>query len=243
MKVLIVDDEKPARDRLRSLLEEMPVYQCCGIAGNGVEALRMANAEQPDIVLLDIRMPGMDGLEAARHLARLDKPPAVIFTTAYSDHALEAFEAHAVGYLLKPISKDRLRQALASAGTLNRAQLANLDGAQVPQTRTHLCARLGDRLELIPIAQVLYFQADQKYVTVRHQQGEMLIEESLKSLEKEFGDQFLRVHRNALVALAHVAGLQKTPTGHFQVLLYDCSLALEVSRRHLGNVRRFLREI
>ncbi|MEE4379213.1 MAG: LytTR family DNA-binding domain-containing protein [Candidatus Competibacteraceae bacterium] len=244
MKVLIVDDEKPARERLHSLIDELPGdYENCGEAGNGVEALQLAETQQPDIVLLDIRMPGMDGLEAARHLATMGKPPAIIFVTAYSDYALEAFEVHAVGYLLKPIRKERLQQALTNAGLLNRAQLANLSDTQVQSTRTHLCARLGEKLELIPIGQVLYFQADQKYVTVRHLHGEVLIEEPLKSLETEFGPAFLRIHRNALVAVSRLAGLQKTAQGRFEVLLNGCDERLEVSRRHAAGVRRLLKSL
>jgi len=243
MKVLVVDDERPARERLRDLLAALSAYECCGEAGNGIEALRLAQTAQPDIVLLDIRMPGMDGLEAARHLAGLDRPPAVIFTTAYGEYALEAFDAHAAGYLLKPIHRNRLEDALANARIPNRAQLAGLTAAAAGAgvKRTHLCARLGGRLELIPLDDVLYFQADQKYVTVRHRQGEVIIEESLKSLETEFAALCLRIHRNALVVTGHLAGLEKTPRGHFEVVFTGNSERLEVSRRHVAAVRHFLK--
>ena len=238
MKVLIVDDEAPARERLKRLLSELPDYAICGQAGNGVETLRMVQSQHPDIVLMDIRMPVMDGLEAARHLSKLQKPPALIFTTAYGEYALDAFQAYAAGYLLKPIRKEHLVQALAKACTLNRAQLAGLASNNA---RTHLCARLGERLELVPIEAVLYFQADQKYVTVRHKHGEVILEESLKSLEVEFAPHFLRIHRNALVAKAHLAGLIKTSEGRFQVLFSDIDERLEVSRRHLTAARRFMK--
>jgi two-component system response regulator AlgR len=241
MKVMVVDDERPARERLRDLLSTLPAYQCCGEAGNGIDALQLVQSQQPDIVLMDIRMPGMDGLETARHLASLDKPPAVIFTTAYGDYALEAFDAQAAGYLLKPVDKRRLEEALVKARIPNRAQLTELAVVSVSGTRTHICARLGGRLELVPLGDIVYFRADQKYVTVRHRQGEVLIEDALKSLEREFSSLCLRVHRNALVMAAQLVGLEKTRQGHVQVLLNGVSDRLEVSRRHVTAIRRFLR--
>lgn len=241
MKILLVDDEQPARDRLRSLLAELAPYQTCGEASNGLEALQMVELTQPDIVLMDIRMPGMDGLEAAYRLARLDKPPAVIFITAYGEHALEAFDAHAIGYLLKPVRKEHLQNALAKARTLNRAQLSELADGVAEPVSPHICARLGERIERIPLDSIYYFQADQKYITVRHRNGESLIEQSLSSLEEEFAGQFLRIHRNALVAKVYLAGLEKTVEGHFQVLIEGIGDRLEVSRRHIALVRGFLK--
>lgn len=242
MKVLIVDDEPPARDRLRALIARLPDYETCGEAGHGAEALRLAASGQPDIVLLDIRMPGLDGLETARRLAEFDQPPAIIFVTAYGDHALEAFEAHAVAYLLKPVRLERLEQALSRASRLNRAQLASLTVQPAITGRTHIHARLGQRLERIPLADVFYFQADQKYVMVRHRQGHVLIEESLKVLETELGARVVRVHRNALAMAAQVAGLEKTADGGCALIFHDISDRLEVSRRHLAAVRQFIRD-
>jgi two-component system response regulator AlgR len=242
MNVLIVDDEPPARDRLRELLERLPDYETCGEAGHGAEALRLTASVQPDIVLLDIRMPGLDGLETARRLAELAQPPAIIFVTAYGDHALEAFEAHAVAYLLKPVRLERLEQALNRASRLNRAQLASLTAQPAPAGRTHICARLGQRLERIPLGDVFYFQADQKYVTVRHRQGHALIEESLKELETELGARAVRVHRNALAMAAQVAGLEKTADGGCALIFHDIPDRLEVSRRHLAAIRQFIRD-
>lgn len=241
MKVLIVDDEAPARERLMGMVAGLRDYEVCGEAANGLEALRQTESQAPDIVLLDVRMPGMDGIETARHLASLEEPPAVIFTTAYGEHALEAFETHAAGYLLKPIRREQLERALKGARSLNRAQLAGLSEQQERPARTHICARLRGRLELIPIEDVLYFQADQKYVTVRHRHGEVLIEDSLKALEEEFGSRFLRVHRNALVAVDAVAGMEKTSDGRLQLLFRGIDARLEVSRRHVAQVRRFLK--
>ena len=241
MKVLLVDDETPARERLRRLLSELPGYQICGEAGNGIAALATIEREQPDIVLLDIRMPGMDGLETAYRLAKLDNPPAVIFTTAYGEHALEAFDVQAIGYLLKPIRKEHLAAALAKARMLNRAQLANLIETETAGQRTFISARLADRLERIPIDDVIYFQASHKYVTVRHRYGETIIEEPLTSLETKFASRFLRIHRNALAAKAYLAGLEKTADGFFEVLFEVIDDRLEVSRRHVTTVRQFLK--
>ena len=241
MKVLLVDDETPARERLRRLLSELPRYQICGEAGNGIAALAAVEREQPDIVLLDIRMPGMDGLETACRLGKLDNPPAVIFTTAYGEHALEAFDVQAIGYLLKPIRKEHLITALANARTLNRAQLANLTEAEPTGQRTFISARLADRLERILLDDVIYFQASHKYVTVRHRCGEAIIEEPLTFLETKFASRFLRIHRNALVAKTYLTGLEKTADGFFEVLFEVINDRLEVSRRHVTAVRQFLK--
>ncbi|EHQ52517.1 response regulator receiver protein [Ectothiorhodospira sp. PHS-1] len=243
MKVMIVDDELPARERLSSLLEDMDEYQMVAAASNGVQAVWLAQELEPDIILMDIRMPGMDGLEAARHIAGMDTPPAVIFVTAYEEHAFEAFETHAVGYLLKPVRRERLQEALEQAGRPNRAQLGALHepATQTGTARSHICARVRGNLELIPVDSVHYFQADQKYVTVRHDGGEVLIEEPLKALEEEFTGSFLRIHRNALVAKARFCGMEKNSQGGFEVVLKGSRERLEVSRRHVAEVRRFLK--
>ncbi|MBL8252843.1 MAG: LytTR family DNA-binding domain-containing protein [Candidatus Competibacter sp.] len=242
MNVLIVDDEPPARNRLRDLLGQLCDYHPCGEASNGAEALRLAESTLPDIVLLDIQMPGLDGLETARRLATLAQPPAIIFVTAYGEHALEAFDAHAIAYLLKPIRLERLERALANAGRLNRAQLTSLTADPPEAGRTHIRVRLGQRLERIPLADVCYFQADQKYVTVRHCYGEALIEESLKTLEVELGTRVMRAHRNALAMAAHVAGLEKSADGGVYLIFDNIPDRLEVSRRHLPMVRQFLKD-
>jgi two-component system response regulator AlgR len=242
MNVLIVDDEPPARDRLRDLLNRLPDHEPCGEAGNGAEALRLASSLHPDIVLLDIQMPGLSGLETAQRLADLARPPAIIFTTAYRQYALEAFDAQAVAYLLKPVRLERLEQALATASRLNRAQLANLAAGQAEISHTHLRARLGTRLELIPFVDVFYFQADQKYVTVRHRHGQALIEESLKTLEQELGSRVVRVHRNALAMAVHIAGLAKTADGGVSLGFDGILDRLEVSRRYLPAIRQFIKD-
>ncbi len=240
MNVLIVDDEPLARDRLRNLLNRLPDYEPCGEAGNGAEALRLTKLLHPDIVLLDIQMPGLSGLETARQLADLPQPPAVIFTTAYGQYALEAFEVQAVAYLLKPVRLERLEQTLAGAGRINRAQLAGLAAEQAQSSHTHLRARIGQRVELIPFADVFYLQADQKYVTVRHRHGEALIENSLKTLEQALGSRVVRVHRNALAMAVRIAGLEKTADGRVSLVFDEIPDRLEVSRRHLPAIRRFI---
>lgn len=238
MKCLVVDDESLARERLVRLLEDLQGWDLCGQAASGAEALRQAELLEPDLVLLDIRMPGMDGLEAARHLARLAGPPAVVFTTAYGDHALEAFDAHAIDYLLKPIHPERLRQALEKVARLGGAAPEQLGAATGSGRRTHFCARVRGNLELLAVEDVVFMQADNKYVTVRSPSQQILIEESLKSLEQELGDSFLRIHRNALVAARAVRGLEKAAGGHCCVLLEGVEDRLEVSRRLLPEVKR-----
>ena len=241
MKILIVDDEAPARQRLSALLAEVDGAEVVGEAADGRSALALAERLGPDVLLLDIRMPVMDGLETARHLARLARPPAVIFTTAYSDYALDAFEAQAVDYLVKPVRRERLERALAGTHRLTRAQLAALESARGPRARTHISARVKGDIRLVPVDEVLYLQADHKYVTVGWPGGEVLIDESLKMLEQEFGERFLRVHRNALVAADRVWKLEKDAAGRCRVHLRGTERTFPVSRRHLPGVRRRLR--
>ncbi|MEA3242732.1 MAG: LytTR family DNA-binding domain-containing protein, partial [Pseudomonadota bacterium] len=192
----------------------------------------------PDLVLMDIRMPGMDGIEAARHIVQLENPPALVFATAYGDHALEAFETQAVDYLLKPIHPQRLKQALDKARRLSGVELEQLHKSQAGSGRTHLCARKRGNLELVPIDEVVYLQADNKYVTVCSATQQILIEESLKSLEQEFTGYLIRIHRNALVAVRAIRGLEKNAEGHCCVLLEGVNERLEVSRRLLPDVRK-----
>jgi two-component system response regulator AlgR len=244
MKVLITDDEELARTRLRGLLGDIGNIDVVGEANNGKEALTQCHKLNPDIVLLDIRMPGMDGLEAAFHLSALDQPPAVIFTTAYGDHALEAFEANAIDYLLKPIRKQRLEQALEKTHHLNRAQLLALKQRNnEDHARTHICIQTYDTIQLIAVPDIIYFLADQKYVTVHHTAGEVLIEESLIALEREFSGKFTRIHRNALISNAFLKGMGKTQDGTHNVILRDCDTPLTISRRHVAAIRKKLQEM
>lgn len=245
IRVVIVDDEAPARERLQQILEDIEGYACVGLASNGDEAIQVAAREQPDIMLLDIRMPGLSGLEVARHLGALDSPPAVIFTTAYDEYAIQAFEARAVGYVLKPVRRSRLEGALAQAARLAPATLAALGQASgVDSVRTHLCARRHGELRLIPVDDIHYFEAEQKYVTVHHAGGEDVIDEPLKNLEAEFAGRFMRIHRSVLVALGSIAGMERDREGRSHVILkagsQDDGKALIISRRHVADVKRRL---
>lgn len=242
MRILIADDEPLARTRLRRMLEELPQAANLAEAENGLQALKLIGEWQPDVVLLDIRMPGLDGLEVAKRLTHLEHPPAIIFTTAFDSHAIAAFESQATDYLLKPIRKERLQQALTKATRTTRLQLANLPQHGAGTARTHLSATQGGKLRLIPLRDILYFQAGHKYVSVHYTDGEVLIEESLKSLEEEFADRFVRIHRNALVAMEHIVGLDRDDSGQHFVVLRDNPTRLEISRRHLAELRARLRQ-
>ena len=241
MKILIVDDEAPARQRLRTLVGDIgAAFEVVGEAANGEQALEQCRATGADLVLMDIRMPGMDGIEAAARLAEMAAPPAVIFVTAYEEHALEAFQGHAVDYLLKPIRRSRLERALSRASVLTRPQLQMLEHLRSPRPDPIVVSYRGG-VRRIEIDDVIFFQAEQKYVTVCHSRGEALLEESLKSLEERLGERFLRIHRNALVATRRIVGLDKEADGRCLVRLDGSEHRLEVSRRHLPGLRRWLR--
>lgn len=243
MKVLIVDDEAPARQRLRRLVEEMEDVEVVAEAVNGGQAIELTQIHDPDVLLMDIRMPGINGVEAARHLASLDEPPAVIFTTAYDEYAIEAFDAHAVGYLMKPVRRERLARALRHASRLTRSQLTALrtDDSPGEERRSHLCARVSGHLELIPVTDIFYFQADQKYTTVRYGDGEVLIDESLKTLEYEFSADFVRIHRSTLVAVSHLRSVERDTSGKQFAVFRECDARLPVSRRHAAALNRRLK--
>ncbi|MGL1832480.1 LytR/AlgR family response regulator transcription factor [Rhodocyclaceae bacterium SMB388] len=246
LKVLIVDDEAPARARLRDLLEDVGEVQpteLIGMVANGVEALRLLESSPADVVLADIRMPLMDGVELARHLARFDPRPAVVFTTAYDQYAVEAFELAAVDYLLKPVRGERLADAL---GKVRRqrppadAALASLAGS----VRRHFSVNERGRILLVPVADVLYLKAELKYVTAGTAERDFLLDESLVQLEQEFPDRFLRIHRNCLVARAAIVGVERVGEpdgeGHWDVLLKGTSERLPVSRRQWAAVKQTL---
>jgi two-component system response regulator AlgR len=239
-RVLIVDDEAPARERLRSLLAEIDAADVIGVAVTGEQAVQRAAELVPDIVLLDVRMPGIDGIEAARHLNQLDQPPAVIFTTAYDEYAMKAFDAQAVGYLLKPIRKEKLAAALAHASRLTRPQLREV-GERTESRRSHIAVKHRDGLKLIPLEEVQYFLAEQKYTTVRHSKGEDLIEESLRALEEELGSAVVRIHRNALVSVRYLEGIDRNADGQYFVRLRGCDAPLQVSRRMASELRERFR--
>jgi len=242
MRVLIVDDEAPARDRLKRLLSEMEDCELLGEAANGEQALQLCQQQHPDVLLLDVRMPGMSGIDVAQHLNALEDPPAVIFTTAYDEYALDAFEAEAIGYLLKPVRKEKLGKALRHAARISSTRIQQLkQKTQSDAPREHICARLGEQLRLIPVGQIRYFIAEQKYITVHHHKGTDLIDESLKDLSIEFDADFVRIHRNALVAERAIASIERDAEGQYKVLLRDSDVTLPISRRHSAAVLRRLR--
>jgi len=244
MRILIVDDEPPARERLKQHLTELGDCEVVGEAANGWQALELCQQLRPDVALLDVRMPGLTGIEVAQHFNALEAPPAVIFTTAYDEYALEAFEAEAIGYLLKPVRKEKLARALRHAGRVSSARLRHAKSpSSSEQRRAHICARLGEQLRLIPLGDIYYFLADQKYVTVRHKHGTELIDESLKDLSSEFDEEVVRVHRNALVAERAIASLDRDEQGQYKIRLRDCDDILQVSRRHAAAVLRRLKGI
>ncbi len=244
MRIVIADDEPLARQRLRDLLDELGAVSVVGEASTGREACELANRLTPDTLLLDIAMPVMDGIEAAQHLAQMESPPAVIFCTAFDEHALAAFEAGAVDYLMKPIRASRLAEALQRARRFSGDELRALQ-ERLPRARarSHLCARLRGNLRLIPLADVRYLQAEEKYVVVHHAHGEDLIEEPLKALEVEFGELFLRIHRNCLVARDELIELRRGLDGQTRAKLRHVSDLLEVSRRCLPMLRQRVREL
>jgi len=239
MKILVADDEALARDYLASLVRQLgDPYEVVGEVANGSEAVARCEADPVDLVLMDIQMPGMDGLEAARRIAQMPVPPAVIFTTAFAEHALPAFEVNGAGYLLKPIRLEKLKEALEKVTQVTRPLL----GREEVRPELWITARFRGNLERIPFSSVYYFRADSKYVLVRHEAGEALIEESLRQLEKRFGERLMRVHRNALVVPERVSGLERRPDGGMVLVFEGIDDRIEVSRRHLPKVRRLLRD-
>ncbi|OAX53567.1 LytR/AlgR family response regulator transcription factor [Xanthomonas graminis] len=242
MKVVIADDEPLARERLRALLAEHLGVEVLAEAGNGLEALRACADLHPDLVLLDIAMPGIDGLETARHLASFEPRPAVVFCTAYDAHALSAFEAAAIDYLMKPVRAERLAAALERARTF-MAGRSSATALPSQQRRSHLCARLRGSLRLIPVDDIHYLQAEEKYVVVHHARGEDLIEESLKSLEEEFAERFVRIHRNCLVARHELVELRRLGEGQVHAVLRHAKQPLEVSRRCVAQLRQEIRHL
>ncbi|MEM9304129.1 MAG: LytTR family DNA-binding domain-containing protein [Pseudomonadota bacterium] len=242
MKALIVDDEPLALERLERLIEETGCCELAGRAMTGREAVEVCDRLRPDVVLLDIQMPEMDGIEAAHHIKRMDPAPAVIFCTAYDEYALNAFEASAVDYLVKPVRAERLVEAIDRA-----RRFRGVEGSPAalpdPDQRSHLCARMRGELRLVPIEDVLCLLAEHKYVTVVTADDEVLIEEPLVALEREFADRFLRVHRNALVALDRIRGLEKSVDGGTVVVLRDTERRLDVSRRNLPQVRKVVKNL
>jgi two-component system response regulator AlgR len=243
MRIFIVDDEEPARERLKELLADIAVElpsTVVGEARNGLEAIERVPESGAEVLLLDIQMPGMGGLEVARHLASLERPPTVVFVTAHDRHAVEAFELNALDYLLKPVRAERLAAALKKATSPNREQLAKAaEGA-----REYLSVAERNRIVLVPVGEIVFLRAEQKYVTVRTRSREHLIEEALVSLEREFAATLVRIHRNCLVARAAIRGFERSGGAeddpHWLVVLDGLEERLPVSRRQWPMLRELV---
>ena len=247
LRVLIVDDEAPARGRLKDLLADCAgdlALEVIGEAGTARDAVDILARSPADVILLDIRMPEMDGIEFAQHLQKLPQPPAIVFTTAYDAYAIRAFEVHAIDYLLKPIRTSRLKEALSRAHSA-RAPAPAVLRALRKGAPAFLSAQERGRIHLIPVDEVIYLKAELKYVTVRTREREYLIEDALARLEQEYGERFVRVHRNCLVARAAVRGFERgtgESEGHWLALLEGCDEKIAVSRRQQHIVRELGRQ-
>lgn len=242
-RIVIADDEAPARARLRDLLDDCREQFPLAIvdeARNGREAVEAVDRQKVDIVLLDIRMPDMDGLEAARHIAGMAQPPAIVFTTAFDAYALKAFEVNAIDYLLKPIRAERLLAALRKARAAVPTRESLDAAANLP--RKHLSVHERGRIHLVPLPDILYLRAELKYVTVRTAAREFLVEESLTRLEEEFAGLFVRIHRNCLVARSAIESFEKNAQeseSGWAVVIRGTGERLPVSRRQQQVVRQF----
>ena len=250
LSVVLVDDEAPARLRLRDVLADAAAQapnEVVAEAADGhaaiaaITALAERSRRAVDLVLTDIRMPKMDGIELARHLVHLEIPPAIIFITAYDSYAVQAFELNAIDYLVKPVRLLRLVDALKKVSQ-RRASIPAQALADIQQgARAHLSCRERGRLLLIPIADILYLRADLKYVTARTAQREYLLDESLTQLEAEFSGYFIRLHRNALAAREAIVGFEKAIKDdgetQWQALIRGVPEKLPVSRRQWTVVR------
>ena len=246
LAVFIVDDEPPARNRLKDLLSDcagqLPLI-LVGEAGDGVEALDKLSEVHADVVLVDIRMPQMDGIELAQHLNKLHKPPVIIFTTAYDNYAVNAFEQRAIDYLLKPIRLGRLFEALTRARNAVPVRSEVLQEL-TPEPRKNLSIHERGKIVLVPIGQVLYLRAEMKYITVRTVENEYLVEESLIAMEKEFATRFVRIHRTCLVAKSEITGFEKVAEtenseAHWAVRLKGLEELLPISRRQQFIVKEY----
>lgn len=245
MDILICDDEPLAVARLSRLVTQLG-HHVVDTVSHGLQVLESVRKMKPDVVLLDIQMPEMNGLACAQILNQMQPMPAIIFCTAYNDYALEAIQSRANGYLLKPIELQELKNVLDQVTELNQAQMTTLEKEQIMEEkvkRQQIVAKTYRGVELIPIENIYYFLADQKYVTVRHKNGSVLIDETLKDLENEFSERFVRIHRNALVAQDYIDGLEVVTSGQYQVRCREIPEKLSVSRRHLSALKEKLQNI
>lgn len=247
LPVYLADDEEPARARLKELLADVSgevATRVVGESANGLELIERLPASGARVLLLDIQMPGISGLEVARHLAALEVPPAIIFVTAHDRHAVEAFELNALDYLMKPVRGERLAAALKKAQAAEPAEGERFARAS-RASREYFSVAERNRITLIPVGDVVYLKAELKYVTLRTRAGEHLIEEPLVAIEKEFAGRFIRVHRNCLVARERIRGFERGKSGaggedeemQWNVVLEGVDERLPVSRRQWSTVK------
>lgn len=236
LRILIIDDEMPARNRLRRMLAEQSGVHVVGEAATGNEALQLIPVKAPDVLLLDISMPGLDGMTLAQMLQQQDSPPAVIFCTAWSDQAVEAFACDAVDYLVKPVRAERLGTALDKARKYIESGDAKVSGVFLRST-------LGGKVRLLPLTEVICLYAEDKYTTVIHENGKLVINQSLLELEKEHTGTLVRIHRGTLVARNRIRGLEKVSDSSHHLVLDGCNERPQVSRRILPAVRKIIREL
>ena len=255
VRVFIADDEAPARARVKELLADIRPSiptTVAGEAANGLEVIERLPGSGTQVLLLDIQMPGMGGLELARHLGGLESAPAIVFVTAHDRHAVEAFELNALDYLMKPVRAERLAAALkkaAAAGPALRERLERAASQANSGAREFFSVTERNRIVLVPVGEVLFLKAELKYVTLRTKAGEHLIEEPLVSIEREFAERFVRVHRNCLVARAAIRGFERSGGADggedepgWNVVLEGMAERLPVSRRQWPVVKSLLPE-
>ena len=236
LRVLVVDDEPLARERLQRFVEMAPDAELAGTGVNGVDAVLQSERQQPDVLLIDIKMPVMDGLEAAAKIAQLEDPPAIIFCTAYEEHALEAFRVHAVDYLVKPIVAEQVINALANAKRLTQAQIHSVSRYQyLPR---YLAISREGNLEKLLVTDIYCFRTDGKLVVAHTTRTEVVVDYTLKELEELLAGQFVRAHRSALVSVAHIARIHRDDEGKHQVEVDGLDDPIDVSRRHLKEVKQ-----
>ncbi len=240
MNVLVVDDEHAARERLSLMVDNFPDCHVVGKAHDGIESVYMADSMAVDLVLMDIRMPRMSGIEAARHISSTEKPPAIIFITAFAEHALDAFHVHAENYLLKPVRRESLRQALEHTQRNARNLIREPDSFS-DKMRSYICCHTGKNMELIPLNDIYILRSEEKYSVIYHSRGKSIVDRSLISFEEEYSTKLLRVHRNTLVNKAYVKSLLCSGPGNYFLTVKNLDRQIRVSRRNLCAIRSFMK--
>jgi two-component system LytT family response regulator len=249
LRVAIVDDEKPARDRMRRLVSALPEVEVVGEAGNVAEAVALVDGERPDLLLLDVQIPGGDGFDVLR---QVEHTPQVVFTTAFDHYAVKAFEVKSLDYLLKPVPKDRLADAVERARKSSGREpaevlrlleeiRAGLPGAAEPQTPSRIPAKRGAKILLLDPAEVIWFESEGELVHARTAEGRALVERPLGDLEEQLATSFFRIHRSYLVNLSKVAVIVPEDGGTYRVVMRDeARTALPLSRRQAQKLREII---